>query len=88
MLKTEISEDFAYWSESNNMRPRGKESTKVRITQKNRKRKRKLLPKFEVISGRKVHTNIWSISTWDLSSTGYKFCSQSYMRYTRIQNQA
>ena len=57
MLKTEISEDFAYWSESNNMRPRGKESTKVRITQKNRKRKGKLLLKNEEISGGKAHTN-------------------------------
>ena len=75
-------------SNCNIKRPRRKKITKVRITQKNRKRKRKLLPKFEVISGRKVHTNIWSISTWDLSSTGYKLCSQSYMRYTRIQNQA
>jgi hypothetical protein len=39
--------------------PCGKETTKVQITQKNGKRKEKLLPKNEKISGGKAHTNIW-----------------------------
>ena len=38
-------------------RPCGKEGTEVRITQKNRKRKGKLLLKNEEISGGKAHTN-------------------------------
>ena len=37
------------------------ESTEVWITQNNGKRKRKLLPKNEEISGKKAHTNIFEI---------------------------
>ena len=38
-------------------RPRGKESTKVRITQNKGKEREKLIPKIEEISDGKTHTN-------------------------------
>ena len=44
-------------SNCNIKRPRRKKINKVRITQKNRKRKEKLLPKNKEISGQKSHTN-------------------------------
>ena len=43
-------------------RPRGKESTKVRITQNKGKEMEKLLPKIEEISNGKTHTNTRKIN--------------------------
>ena len=56
-------------------RPCGKKNTKVRITQKNRKRTRKLIPKNEEISGQKAHTNTQKLN-WNVSTITDVFLNQ------------